>query len=230
MNHIIGNITKQISNIFSKKRVIDSSQIIVEEGESEYKESEYEDNEDCRIYISPCKLKQVFVSKEEDQNYDFYCKNVSENLKNVSSNQTINSLNTKKRNSILPLRTTQGWKPPEQSGLLNSNQIIPTYYFTENNKENGLLKMSYYHIIIDDIRNMRKLNDYQIEYTLKLEDDMKQEIIKELIKANDAKIDYIELIKSKANSVASSFRHELSSNFSSNFEIKELLNDESVTS
>ena len=66
------------------------------------------------------------------------------------------------------------WEPPEESGLSNSNYIIPQYY---NHKSNTtILDIDYYEIIKDDIRNYRKLNTYQMDYINKLDHKMKNEL------------------------------------------------------
>lgn len=47
------------------------------------------------------------------------------------------------------------WIPPTTHGLNNSYIIIPNYYQI---KDHQMLKIDYYNIILDDIRNLRKLN------------------------------------------------------------------------
>ena len=56
---------------------------------------------------------------------------------------------------------TKEWKPPENAGLNNCNVIIPNYYFNTYDKA---IDIEYITIIKDDIRNMRTLNFYQLEY------------------------------------------------------------------
>lgn len=62
------------------------------------------------------------------------------------------------------------WKPPKKHGLDNSFIIIPKYYQKAGEK---ILKIDYYNMIIDDIRNCRKLNDYQLNFIKDLDDDKK---------------------------------------------------------
>jgi hypothetical protein len=69
------------------------------------------------------------------------------------------------------------WKPPEKSGLTNSERIIPEYY---KKKFNELISLDYFDIIIDDIRNLRKLNEYQLNYIYNLDNDSKQKLFIEL--------------------------------------------------
>jgi len=61
---------------------------------------------------------------------------------------------------------TECWIPPSEPGLANSNVILPDYYFTATNRHSGnrLIKFNYFDIILDDIRNLRKLNAYQLKY------------------------------------------------------------------
>jgi hypothetical protein len=48
------------------------------------------------------------------------------------------------------------YEPPKEHGLINSDVIIPQYYF--NNKDpSKILNINYYDIIKDDIRNYRVL-------------------------------------------------------------------------
>ena len=62
--------------------------------------------------------------------------------------------------------TEPSWKAPACHGLENSPRIIPEYYMTTNLK-NGILKIDYYEMIIDDIRNLRPLSPYQMKYIRK---------------------------------------------------------------
>jgi hypothetical protein len=66
------------------------------------------------------------------------------------------------------------WKIPEQPGISNSGRIIPIYY---DRPENKILTIDYLNIIKDDIRNYRPLNEYQLEYIKKLDDETKNELI-----------------------------------------------------
>ncbi len=68
---------------------------------------------------------------------------------------------------------TFDWKPPEEHGLNNSQYIIPNYYY---NSRTNSITMDYYTMIKDDIRNMRPLNDNQLEYVKNLCDDKKNEL------------------------------------------------------
>lgn len=66
------------------------------------------------------------------------------------------------------------WEPPKTHGLSNSERIIPSYYIHPTKK---ILDIDYYEIIKDDIRNLRKLNQYQLYYIENLPHKYKNEII-----------------------------------------------------
>jgi hypothetical protein len=51
-------------------------------------------------------------------------------------------------------------------GLHNSPRIIPDYY-TSTHLKNGILKINYYDMMIDDIRNLRPLSIDQLQYIKK---------------------------------------------------------------
>jgi hypothetical protein len=68
------------------------------------------------------------------------------------------------------------YEPPKEHGLINSDVIIPQYYF--NNKDpSKILNINYYDIIKDDIRNYRVLKKYQLEYIKKLPSEYKDGLI-----------------------------------------------------
>lgn len=73
------------------------------------------------------------------------------------------------------------WAPPATHGLDNSPRIIPEYYMTTNTKNpHKILRINYYDIIIDDIRNLRPLNPTQLDYIRnKLDTDDIHTIIEE---------------------------------------------------
>jgi hypothetical protein len=81
------------------------------------------------------------------------------------------------------------WNPPEEYGLNNCNYIIPNYY---KRPKQGILDIEYYTIIIDDIRNLRPLNKYQLEYIMKLDDYYKNEIITLLNNSMKSIVDLID--------------------------------------
>lgn len=65
------------------------------------------------------------------------------------------------------------WVPPKEYGLRNSIYIIPDYY---NNSNTNYFNLNYFEIIKDDIRNMRVLNNYQMEYIKQLSHNEKNEL------------------------------------------------------
>ena len=81
------------------------------------------------------------------------------------------------------------WKPPKNHGLSNSFIIIPQYY---NKSGEKILSVDYYNMIIDDIRNYRKLNEYQLNYIRELDDERKQSLFIELNKLFDVIKELIE--------------------------------------
>ena len=63
---------------------------------------------------------------------------------------------------------------PKDTGLHNSNVIIQSYYL---HRENNILPdINYLNIIKDDIRNIRVLNTYQMEYIKNLSHNEKNEL------------------------------------------------------
>ena len=85
----------------------------------------------------------------------------------------------------MELSTNKTWKPPSRPGLSNSEPIIPTYYlkkmefFYNNEKyEAKYIDKDYLCIIKDDLRNLRKLNRYQLSFIkYNLSDEDKNEVI-----------------------------------------------------
>lgn len=81
---------------------------------------------------------------------------------------------------IFPYIPSESWKAPSIHGLENSPRIIPDYYIsTCMNQNNNVLRIDYKNIILDDVRNLRKLSDYQIKYIKNMSSEDKQEIIEE---------------------------------------------------
>ena len=68
------------------------------------------------------------------------------------------------------------WTPPKTHGLSNSEQIIPSYYKLHE-KPDKMFNINYIEIIKDDIRNFRKLNQYQMEYVRNLSAIEKNELL-----------------------------------------------------
>ena len=66
--------------------------------------------------------------------------------------------------------------PPKENGLLNSDIIIPSYYQLHKHPSK-IFNIDYYEIIKDDIRNIRPLNKYQLEYIKELSHEYKIELI-----------------------------------------------------
>jgi hypothetical protein len=72
------------------------------------------------------------------------------------------------------LESEKPYIPPKTHGLENSIPIIPIYY---QKKNKSFLSVNFFEIIKDDIRNMRKLNEYQLKYIEDLNHSDKIEVI-----------------------------------------------------
>ena len=68
------------------------------------------------------------------------------------------------------------YEPPEAHGLENSNTIIPAYYHVDKHPSR-ILNVDYLHMIKDDIRNFRQLNNYQLEYIKELSHEYKNDLL-----------------------------------------------------
>lgn len=102
------------------------------------------------------------TTQEEDENYVIttnVCKRLSKEL-------GLNEISYDE--SIL-------YEPPKEHGLQNSNVIIPEYYKLHNHPSK-IFDIDYYEIIKDDIRNLRPLNKYQLEYIKQLSHENKNEL------------------------------------------------------
>ena len=100
--------------------------------------------------------------KIKELNLDSDSKLVSKSLDNIDTNLKIKELNLDSDSSS-DSSSNINWDIPQTHGLSNSNQIIPKYYFS-NKDLKKINTIDYYEMILDDIRNMRVLNEYQINY------------------------------------------------------------------
>lgn len=66
---------------------------------------------------------------------------------------------------------------PEKHGIENSERIIPHYYKYEEKTFSEIRDADYLNIIKDDIRNMRPLKPFQLEYLKNIDSIKKDEII-----------------------------------------------------
>lgn len=108
----------------------------------------------------------VFINEKEEFSIkriksrsldDFLSKIIGKNDENDENNK-FNKFD--KFNKYIENPEEEKIKILEKHGLDNSFKIIPSYYM----KNGNLLHINFYEIIIDDIRNMRKLNEYQFKY------------------------------------------------------------------
>lgn len=65
---------------------------------------------------------------------------------------------------------------PKEYGLSNCNVIIPVYYGLHKSPEK-FLNIDYFTMIKDDIRNLRPLHQYQMNYIKSLSHEEKYELI-----------------------------------------------------
>lgn len=73
-------------------------------------------------------------------------------------------------------------QPPKTHGLNNTFIITPPYHDKPNEK---IIKIDYYNMIIDDIRNCRKLNYHQLNFIKNLDNESKQKLFIEFNKLFD---------------------------------------------
>ena len=69
------------------------------------------------------------------------------------------------------------YMPPDTPGLQNSDRIFADYYFTGKDLRGRIFEIDFLYTIHDDIRNLRKLSKYQMEYIKGLDAEEKQVII-----------------------------------------------------
>jgi hypothetical protein len=100
---------------------------------------------------------------------------ISKNL-GLESESEINSQLESEKKILNPVKpNTEKITVPEVHGLRNSFKIIPSYYM----KNENLLHIDFYEVIMDDIRNNRELNENQIKYIEEsCNENQKLEIIK----------------------------------------------------
>ena len=83
-------------------------------------------------------------------------------------------------NTMDEIGEPEKWVPPEKHGLDNSKRIIPAYYIPSNMNKNNVLRVDYHYMILDDIRNLRSLNEHQLNYiNNSLSESEKYKIIEE---------------------------------------------------
>jgi hypothetical protein len=68
-----------------------------------------------------------------------------------------------------------GYEPPKEHGLTNCNAIIPAYYKLDKDPSK-IFEINYFDMIKDDIRNLRPLNKYQINYIKNLSHEEKNDL------------------------------------------------------
>ena len=108
---------------------------------------------------------------DEPMSTKIQCKNMNSHL---AQQVGMRHYNNHSHPALIP------WKPPLTHGLNNGRRIIPEYYLKTNMKDNNLLVIDYPYIILDDVRNLRPLNAYQLKYIQEqMSEEEKQRIIVE---------------------------------------------------
>ena len=83
------------------------------------------------------------------------------------------------------------WVTPKTYGLKNSEEIIPRFYIKDYQK---IVEKDYFGIIIDKIRNFKKLNKREFDYTLTLEGEEKRILLEEFHKLIKVINDLVDII------------------------------------
>lgn len=112
------------------------------------------------------------------------CKNISSNLAkllNLSMNEISPSI-------------SKEYHPPKKHGLDNSERIFGDYYLTNIDLNGKIFEIDYFNTIIDDVRNMRKLNRFQKLYIKNMTEEYKNILIDEYITNMENIIEYMENI------------------------------------
>jgi hypothetical protein len=102
---------------------------------------------------------------EEFDIHDFQCRNIYPKYVN------------KYNNGMNEISHREKWNPPQQSGLSNSQSIIPIYYLTNKCDKKKIFCIDYYSTIEDSIKNLRSLTPSQTQF-LKEHPEKQLDIIK----------------------------------------------------
>ena len=114
------------------------------------------------------------INTDTDSEYSFHCKNMSNNLITIINKPEFKTnFDTKIDFDVYhPMESEILYvNAPSLSGFDNSERIIPSYYFTGKKMESTLFSIEFLFTIEDDIRNMRPLNDRQIKFISKLNNE-----------------------------------------------------------
>ena len=125
----------------------------------------------CKALLVPSNDIVLLKSKSESKStketaYDFFCKNISSNLKvyinkndDISLNQTILSMN---ENNDFYMNENNDFYMNENNDFDIYERIIPDYYINNDGIKVGPFNFDFYESIIDSIRNLRTLSKYQV--------------------------------------------------------------------
>lgn len=98
---------------------------------------------------------------ESDDEQELQCKNIDPAL-------------AKLMGIIIEKQELSDWKPPAKSGLDNSNEILSSTYFKNQNIVNDI---DFFTVIKDDILNYKTLTTRQLDYIKNLNNQEQFEII-----------------------------------------------------
>ena len=111
----------------------------------------------------------VGEGKEEGDDLDYQLKFIKTQINNILAKSIDNKFTTTN------ISSDTIHSIPKKHGLENSEEIIPSLYFTLN-KNNNIFDIDYYEIIRNDVANCRCLNSYQLEYIKNLSHEFKNEL------------------------------------------------------
>jgi hypothetical protein len=98
---------------------------------------------------------------ESDDEQELQCKNIDPAL-------------AKLMGIIIEKQELSDWKPPSKSGLDNSNEILSSTYFKNQNIVNDI---DFFTVIKDDILNYKTLTTHQLDYIKNLNNQEQFELI-----------------------------------------------------
>lgn len=125
----------------------------------------------CPPINQPLKSNSVTIPYKREQSYDFFCKNISNNLVPFI---TTDISHVSHDMSQLPTVSTFN-----HDEFDITTRIIPDYYISRDGIKVGALNFNFYNSIIDSIRNMRTLSVNQIAFIDQCSKEQHLEIISE---------------------------------------------------
>lgn len=126
-----------------------------------------------RSHLSSASTQNQEFGQNAESNYKLHCDRIAPSL--------AQELGMTPHPSRFHSVSDDSWKPPSHHGLENSSRIIPHYYLT-GKQLNNIFEIDYYDIILDDIRNIRPLNQHQLGYLQNVSEEDKMNVIEEFNK------------------------------------------------